>query len=334
MQLAFIETSDRSWFRDGKLTLSHPELLALQMFADDRVSDLSLLLETFVSLRRARSVDIRLPPLSEADHSCLELAEWLREDAVKPPYERGWFDDDSLYSWDYVEHLEHCELRLHLLLSTLESSIAPFLRLEQLASLTQFTCYRLAVFTEKNASFDGLENNMYATLNDMFSYAVALCPYGFGDCGCDDWNKSRGLHNCGEKWMCRGSWDARRWLLLMKQRDIEIRLQRDQVKKGIFANDSKMVNIGDLTAAEDNAHNACGCFCTDSKWIEHYPRGLVPYWVLLGRRSVQTRLQDRDVEVATAFDLVHRLEMQEHFARLARRRYMEPGLRVNGSAYL
>ena len=165
IQLSLPETPSRSWINAGQLHLSHPDLLALSAITDGPTSDLTLLLNAISSVRRARSITVKTPPFK--DLSCQAALRWLKESAIKT---WGWGDDihtdwdqdilidsdENICSdwddWDYVEFLEYCELRFHKLLGTLETPVAPFLRLEQLASMTHFSCYRLFVLSRRRSN--------------------------------------------------------------------------------------------------------------------------------------------------------------------------------------
>ena len=302
IRLVFCESQDRSWFTAGRLNISHQDLLVLTDYDANQPSDLMLLLSAVISLRQARSITVKVPPSAETDLRVQMVLHWLRSSAIQDckwgesiPY--NWED------WCYIEFLEHCELRFHQLLSSLETPIAPFLRLEQLASLTHFACHRMLVVSRENPNFPStLETR--AIMKQVICAAITLAPLwppATDDCkSCGDWitgtkdeysSKCRGKRESHCWDVLRHKLESQNWDMLGLKRDDEILLQRDFLdeeraaasltspsSKGIEKTPAlKASSDPCLSEVEEIAFESCGCFHRGRLWMEKFPDGVAPY---------------------------------------------------------
>ncbi|MCJ1331698.1 hypothetical protein MMC10_008390 [Thelotrema lepadinum] len=289
IQLVFVENADRSWFEAGRLNLSHQDLFILGADTDNvgSISDLTLMLGAVISLRGARSINIQIPSLAESDGLCQSTVQWLRSSAIKSC---KWGEDTGA-NWDdrfYTRFLEHCELRFHELLSTLESPIAPFLRLEQLASLTHFTCHRMFVLSHHNDGFPSY-NETHSIMKRMLLWAIVLTPCNA--CSCV-WER---MHECphltGFSFDCLSRDECQEWHTLRDERDEGIAAPWD-----CFAREAKEISPPSpssdfiesgpdldvssttiLRGSEESAFGTCDCFDRGDRWMSRYPEGIEPF---------------------------------------------------------
>ena len=173
----------RSWFDiQGKPICSHPDISKIKTFDAVQVSDLLLVIGALIPLRRASSIVLQEPSPKLLDDECLFCLEDLQESAVKR-CDWGQDQDDE----DWIRWLDLCELRFHRLLQKLKSPVAPFLRLEQLASLTHFERYKYE--TLYPADYNFTEEDVEDTFDPLINYAFVLsprqrfsaCPHSFSE---------------------------------------------------------------------------------------------------------------------------------------------------------
>ena len=291
IRLVFRESQDRSWFTAGRLNLSHPDLLVLGDDAVDQPSDLMLLLSAVVSMRQARSITVRVPRSAETNLPVRIILEWLKLSAIR---DCKWGDYVS-YGWDdwcYIEFLEHCELRFHHLLSTLQTSIAPFLRLEQLASLTHFAYHRMVDVSQGNPDFPSPDETHAIMMQPIYAAIelVPLWPPGLEACeSCSDWETD----DEDEELLlgCLGRREFKRWDELRRKRYQEILSRRHFLKAereapSVTSPSSNgiekplVLKAGSdpcLSKLEESAFESCDCYQRDRMWMRDFPDGVAPY---------------------------------------------------------
>ena len=146
IRIQFLEQASRSWLdSQGELRVS---LDTVGHFIDDgsdeQPPDLVFLLRALAPVRGARSMRIDTPfnmPLSEQGRNF--SVKWFEnKQAQKYPFgeymELGGWNDRESFEW-----LQRCELVLHMTLHSLDSKLAPYLRLEQMAHLDRLAIFRL-----------------------------------------------------------------------------------------------------------------------------------------------------------------------------------------------
>ena len=288
-----------------------------------------LLLTAMISLRRVRSISVEVPPGTESDKCLSESLNWLQSSATKTIQ---WGEDlNSQYDdWCYIEFLEYCELRFHELLSKLESPLAPFLRLEQLASLTHFSCHRMLVLSHINPLFPTAEET-YKIMERMLDAALAIASTMKKKCDCEEpWGLSPSPIICREpRWhefmdkeddeiealplFCAASRYCRRWHQRREERDDDLFAQpkrqpkawqdkeppKSETSEGCRESEQPDIPQADLDDAEESAFEHCSCL--DRPWRQVWYSGIHPYKDLLqtprcilGAESVPPQLRDFD----------------------------------------
>ena len=184
VRLDFSGASNRSWFNiKGEPVCSHPDLSELRSDSDAKVSDLMLLIGALIPLRRAPSLTLQEPSRRLLDVDCLICLEDLEESAVK---DCEWGDDIQDHGWDdeaWIDWLDCCGLRLHRLLHSLDTPVAPFLRMEQFASLTHFAKIKYEyLLSSCDLTYEDVQN----TFNPLLHCAYVLSPRNIveDDCVC------------------------------------------------------------------------------------------------------------------------------------------------------
>ena len=300
VRLIFIETPGRSWFNasDGLLSLSHQDLLALSTDVAGRPSDLTLMLWALSPLRRARSISIRLPQGAEEDDACKLHVDWLRESAVKDIPFGANIDPEEWSDWMFAESLDHCELRMHLLLSHLETPIAPYLRLEQMASLTHFACYRLYYLSYIISGFPTRDETAEA-VGDIINSALVKYPPPREFCPC-----------CVETWSdgewpeeCAGISRAVRWGELREKWHAKITAEDTGSTLPSGTSADHAAGQPDLSVeawvdgpelldrSEEWAFYECACFRNDF-WETTHPRGIAPYKTVMQQPGAMRKVEE------------------------------------------
>ncbi|KAI4155650.1 MAG: hypothetical protein LQ340_000855 [Diploschistes diacapsis] len=183
VKVVFREAMDRSWFSNGELTLSHSGLKGLDWIVMDRVSDLSLLICALFPLRRVRSIAIQAP--QGLDDECTLLLDELNLSAIKR-CKWGEAFSEAFDDWNYIEDLETCEVRFHFLLHSLDTPTAPFLRLEQFASLTHFEVTRMQTLSICNKRLPRC-HSIFGLVGQLICCAFVLSPRDrIRSCMCDE----------------------------------------------------------------------------------------------------------------------------------------------------
>ena len=297
VQVIFLETPARSWLSSGKLTLSSSKFQPLQFEGDNEISDLIILLRALAPLRSARDITIQTPPLflSEPHESHPYALDWLKKSATKT---RKWGEYMDL-DWDDMKSiwwLDHCELILHQLLHELDTPIAPFLRLEQFASLTHFEHTRLCTH-----SYGAHLHSSVCAQAEKFMDALLRCAIVFSPtrrpvncmCDIDPWISC--FEICPSR--CPESGGFKGWLSRRKQwsKSFDKKLSKLQKAAGLRRDDQDQAPAGEEnlrpTQTRNKAPNAindrpslagllwvgrqstaCTCFWPGDKWHFRYPK--------------------------------------------------------------
>lgn len=279
VQLVFSETDNRTWSNDGKLILSHPVLSNLSSAHTDTVSDLMLLISVFTSLRCAHSITVKSPSL---DRTCWEYVQYLKTSSMKA-CEWGKSTHHNGDEWYWIKWQEPFKLHFHRLVHNLDTPIAPFLRLEQRASLTHLEIYKfralsdagqyadlmrpygayysLRCFSLEVNYFDYTGENTFVFNPFLFKYIRASRPI---EHLVDEGESEIFKHLTRilaiykrQKRRSRGSitshWRWPSWTLKGKQGDLR--------KEDIY----------DI---EEYVYNRCTCFSASNWWIQTYPEGV------------------------------------------------------------
>lgn len=186
VNIQFLEHASYSWF-DSRGELRTSLNVVRQFLSDgtDQVSpDLVLLLRALAPVRGARSMNIDIPfrlPISEDERNF--SVKWFSNiHAQKHQFgeymELGaWADRES------IEWLQRCQLILHQALHRLDSKLAPYLRLEQLAFIDHMTVSQLCHHASRYSK------DIY-TMACKYMKSIMLCSYtlsprkGSGVCRC------------------------------------------------------------------------------------------------------------------------------------------------------
>ena len=174
VSIRFLDGPGRRWRRKGKFRCSHEDFEDLAVTRDGSSSDISILLGALSSLRRARGIDFQGPPNALLDKEYALMLNWLQTSAIKT-CKWGDYLHPVWHDWHFIAWLESCELRFHRLLHCLDTPIAPFLRLEQLASMTHFKKEQLMLQSETNRSFPH-RYDVVDLMVQLISGAFVLCP--------------------------------------------------------------------------------------------------------------------------------------------------------------
>ena len=310
VRVAFSESATSSWFgSNGKLNVSHSDLAVLQIIKTDEVSDLMLLMGTLMPLRYVRDLVLRtsFSDSKQVDYTCEVLIEDLMESAAR---NCKWGSNLHLELDDlfYIHWLERCDLQFHDLLQSLDTPIAPFLRLEQLSSLRHFEFYKFDTLSRECGGFP-LSTCIWGIFAPLFRCAYVFCPrnrfglcrkpstkeppdwaHHFGECCCSDTqltdHEIMDIDNDPPIY-CPELSECRRWKDNRIQREVEIDQYYDHLKGiGRSPCNQELPQAGNQTNMSDDeqtesdlegiTYSRCDCFSVPARidWFKFYPEGI------------------------------------------------------------